>query len=661
MTTEPGALVAERYRLREIVGRGGMGVVWLATDELLHRDVAVKEIVWPAQLGEAERDDLCERALREARTAARLNHPNVIRVFDVVEDDGRPWIVMQFIQYPSLRDVVQEQGPLTPRRVARIGLGILDALQAAHAAGVLHRDVKPGNVLLGPDDEVVLTDFGMAVADGSTALTTSGMLIGSPAYMAPERARGEPATRAADMWSLGATLYSAVEGRPPFDRPGALAVLTAVVSGQPDPPSRAGPLWLLISGLLRKDPAKRPGALETGRLLRQVVGTSAAALRATSPLAARDHPTGHTADQPTGHTADQPTGHATDQPTGHATDQPTRSTVVIGEPRRQRGTAAAQAALIPGLEPRPQAPPGLPGRASPPGSGSHPPAGSGPHPPPGSGPHPPAGSGPHPPPGSGPHPPPGSGLRHRRRLYALAGSVLAAALVAAAAITLLGGGPGRHQAAASGSHQPGTPAASAAQQPPTPRPSHHHRPASAASPPGQGGTAPGTPGQGGAIPPAPGASGPGPLPAGFTWYHDPTGFSIGVPQGWQVSHQGHLVYVRDPGSGRFLIVDQTSHPKPDPLADWRQQEANRRATYPGYRRVRLEAVRYAQAEKAADWEFTYYSGSVLTHVLNRNILASAHHAYALYWSTPASEWQSSFHIFSGFAATFRPVGTSQGT
>jgi eukaryotic-like serine/threonine-protein kinase len=607
MTTEPGTLVAERYRLREVVGRGGMGVVWLATDELLRRDVAVKEIVWPAQLGEAERDDLCERAMREARTAARLNHPNVIRVFDVVEDDGRPWIVMQFIRYLSLRDVVREQGPLTPRRVARIGLGILDALQAAHAAGVLHRDVKPGNVLLGPDDEVVLTDFGMAVADGSTALTAAGKLIGSPAYMAPERARGEPATRAADMWSLGATLYTAVEGRPPFDRPGALAILTAVVSGQPDPPSRAGQLWLPISGLLRKDPAKRPGALETGRLLRQVVGTgaSAAAPQVTSPLPAVDHPT--------------------------------RGTEVIGEPHRQRETAAARAALIPGLEPRPQAPPGPPGRTRSPGSGSHPP------------------------PGSASHPPPGGGMRQRRWLYALAGGVLAAALVAAAAIALLGGGPGRHQAAASGSHQPGTPAASAAQQPPSHRPRHHHHPASAASPPGQGGTAPGTPGQGGTIPPAPGASAPGPLPAGFTWYHDPTGFSIGVPQGWQVSHQGHLVYVRDPGTGRFLIVDQTSHPKPDPLADWRQQEASRRATYPGYHRVRLEAVRYAQAEKAADWEFTYYSGSVLTHVLNRNILASAHHAYALYWSTPASEWQSSFHFFSGFAATFRPAGMSQGT
>src|SRR5690348_13884273 len=243
-----GALVAGRYRLGEVAGRGGMGVVWRARDELLHREVAVKEIIWPPQLGEAERGTLCQRALREARTAARLDHPSVIGVYDFVEDDGRPWIVMPLIGYPSLREVVREQGPLRPRRAARIGVQLLDALRAAHAAGVLHRDVKPGNVLLGPDDQVVLTDFGMAIADGSTALTTSGVLIGSPAYMAPERARGEPATAAADLWSLGATLYAAVEGRPPFDRNGALAVLTAVVSGVPDPPMRAGPLWLVISG-----------------------------------------------------------------------------------------------------------------------------------------------------------------------------------------------------------------------------------------------------------------------------------------------------------------------------------------------------------------------------------------------------------------------------
>src|SRR5215472_11422696 len=253
-------LVAGRYRLQSVIGRGGMGVVWLAADELLRRAVAVKEVVWPPELGDEERDTLPERALREARTAARLDHPNIVRVFDVAEHDDRPWIVMQLVPYRSLRDVVAEGGPLTAEQTARIGLSILSAITAAQAAGILHRDVKPGNVLLGPDDDVVLTDFGLAVADGSTTVTSSGLVLGSPAYMAPERARGERVTFAADLWSLGATLYAAVEGRDPFQRNGTLAVLTAIATDEPDRPERAGPLWPVISELLRKDPAARPPA-----------------------------------------------------------------------------------------------------------------------------------------------------------------------------------------------------------------------------------------------------------------------------------------------------------------------------------------------------------------------------------------------------------------
>jgi hypothetical protein len=613
---EPGALVAARYRLQAVVGRGGMGVVWRASDERLRRDVAVKEIIWPPQLGEAEQDKLCQRALREARTAARLDHPSVVRVYDVVEDDGRPWIVMPLIQYPSLSEVVREHGPLPPSRVARVGVQIVDALQAAHAAGVLHRDVKPGNVLLGPQDQVVLTDFGMAIADGSTALTTSGVLIGSPAYMAPERARGEPATRAADMWSLGATLYAAVEGRPPFNREGALAILTAVVGGVPDPPLRAGPLWLVISGLLRKDPAKRWGASEAGRLLRQVAGAGAAPgaprPEATVPLA--------------------------------AADGPTASTVVTGRPGRRRETAAADGepswaagsagaagggALIPGLEPRPHPRPDVPA-SSPPVRAA-----------------------------------PGTGRGALRRRYAVLGGVVAAALVVAVAIALIRSAPVHQGLAAPAAHR--SPAAHQGHQPSRASPA----PSSPVSPVPISSTPPrpvhrrpvisGSPGRAGATPPAPGSSGRGALPAGFFWYHDPTAFSIGVPDGWQVSHEGHLVYVRDPGSGRFLIIDQTTHPKPSPLADWRRQQASRRDTYPGYHLIRLQAVHYAQAERAADWEFTYYTGGQLVHVLNRNILANAHHAYALYWSTPASEWQASLRYFRSFAATFRPAGMSPGS
>jgi eukaryotic-like serine/threonine-protein kinase len=600
---EPGALVAGRYRLEAVVGRGGMGVVWLAGDELLHRKVAVKETVWPPQLGEAERDELCQRALREARTAARLDHPSVIRVYDVVEDDGRPWIVMPLVRYPSLSEVVREHGPLPPRRVARIGLQILDAIQAAHAAGVLHRDVKPGNVLLGPEDQIVLTDFGMAIADGSTALTASGVLIGSPAYMAPERARGEPATRAADLWSLGATLYTAVEGRPPFDRKGALAILTAVVSGPPDPPIRAGPLWLVISGLLRKDPAKRLEAAEAGRLLRQAIGggatTGIPSAETTLPLAVAERPAAGAM--------------APGRP-----DRPRETTVAGQEARRTAGPAGAVrgSALIPGLELRPRPPPEVPGSAPPSGQDAE------------------------------------NGRGGRRWLYAVLGGVVAAALLAVVIMALAQSGPGGHRLAAPAAHK-----SSAAHR-------HHQASRGSSAPPSpvtSASATSGTPGQAGPTRPAPGGSGAGPLPSGFVWYHDPTGFSIGVPQGWQVSHAGHLVYVRDPASSRFLIIDQTTHPKPDPLADWRQQEASRRYTYPGYHLIRLQAVHYPQAERAADWEFTYYSDGQLVHVLNRNILASTHHAYALYWSTPASEWQASFQYFRTFAATFQPAGMAQGS
>src|SRR6266487_1838605 len=280
-SAEPGDLLAGRYRLQAVIGRGAMGVVWLAGDESLDRDVAVKEILWLHQLEAAGRETLRQRALREARTAARLNHPNIVGVYDVVEDDGRPWIVMPLVPHRSLSDVMRDDGPLSPGRAAQVGLRILSAIRAAHAVGALHRDVKPGNVLLGPDDRVVLSGFGTAIADGSPTLTTSGALIGSPSYVAPERARGEPATPAADLWSLGATLYAAVEGRPPFHRDGKVAVLAAVIGDYVDPPSHSGPLWPLISALLCKDPSVRPDAAGAERLLQRVAGSRSGAQSAS--------------------------------------------------------------------------------------------------------------------------------------------------------------------------------------------------------------------------------------------------------------------------------------------------------------------------------------------------------------------------------------------
>ena len=263
-------LLKDRYRLGKVIGRGGMGVVWLATDEVLDRSVAVKEVSFPPGLPHEEQEKLRRRTLREARTTARLNHPNVVGVYDIVEDEDRPWIVMEFVPSRSLADAVRADGPLSPQRTAEIGVQLLKGLRAAHLAGVLHRDVKPSNVLLAEDGRVVLGDFGIATAKGGSTVTSSGVLIGSPSYMAPERARGSNVGPESDMWSLGATLYTAVEGRPPFDRDSAVATLAALVMDDPDAPDRAGPLWPLIRGLLQRDPAERPHAEAVADTLRAV-------------------------------------------------------------------------------------------------------------------------------------------------------------------------------------------------------------------------------------------------------------------------------------------------------------------------------------------------------------------------------------------------------
>jgi serine/threonine protein kinase len=256
-TASADRLLAGRYALREVLGRGGMGVVWLATDLRLERRVAVKEVTFSLHLSDDERRVLRERTMREARTAAKLDHPSVTSVYDVVEEDGRPWLVMELVESCSLQQVIDGQGPLPWQAVARIGLDVLAGLSAAHAAGIVHRDVKPANVLIAPDGRACLTDFGIATAAGDPAITTTGAIIGSPAYMAPERAHGEPPGPAVDLWSLGATLYTAVEGRQAFARGEPMATLMAVVTEEPPPATHAGPLEPVLRGLLVKDPAHR--------------------------------------------------------------------------------------------------------------------------------------------------------------------------------------------------------------------------------------------------------------------------------------------------------------------------------------------------------------------------------------------------------------------
>ncbi|MER5372528.1 serine/threonine-protein kinase [Streptomyces sp. NPDC002553] len=250
-------LLAGRYRLGDVLGRGGMGTVWRAEDETLGRTVAVKELRFPSNIDEEEKRRLITRTLREAKAIARIRNNSAVTVFDVVDEDDRPWIVMELVEGKSLAEVIREDGVLRPKRAAEVGLAILDVLRSAHREGILHRDVKPSNVLIAEDGRVVLTDFGIAQVEGDPSITSTGMLVGAPSYISPERARGHKPGPAADLWSLGGLLYASVEGSPPYDKGSAIATLTAVMTEQLEEPKNAGPLKDVIYGLLTKDPERR--------------------------------------------------------------------------------------------------------------------------------------------------------------------------------------------------------------------------------------------------------------------------------------------------------------------------------------------------------------------------------------------------------------------
>jgi serine/threonine protein kinase len=332
VSEDPGSerVIAGRYRLLSPLGEGGMGTVWRARDEVLQREVAVKEVRAPAGLLASEVERMYARLEREAWAAARISNRNVVTVYDVAMEEGRPWIVMELIRGIALSDLLDAEGPLAPQRAAHIGAEVLAALRAAHEAGVLHRDVKPGNVLMANDGRVVLTDFGIATVEGSSALTMTGEVIGSPEFLAPERALGRTPGPESDLWSLGVLLYAAAEGNSPFRQNTPLSTLRAIVDEPLPVPRRAGPLAPVIEGLLAKDPAERTSAESAEHQLRVVAagGTAPTRPMGTAPPTSSGAPTVVAFNQPPPASPTPPRGFGpppATMPSATSTAEPDRS------------------------------------------------------------------------------------------------------------------------------------------------------------------------------------------------------------------------------------------------------------------------------------------------------------------------------------------------
>jgi hypothetical protein len=666
-----GRLLAQRYRLLTVVGHGGMGTVWHAHDEVLGRDVAVKEVILPHGLTAEEREVHHKRTFREARTAARLAHPSVVTVFDVVEEDGRPWIIMELIKAHSLDQVIRDNGRLPPRRAAEIARQMLGALHTAHEAGVLHRDVKPSNVLVALGDRVVLTDFGIATAAGDVTLTQTGLVMGSPAYIAPERARGRTAGPASDLWALGITMYAMVEGgSSPYERSEPMASLVAVISEEPEPPEHAGPLRPIIEGLLRKDPDERMSALETGAMLDQVVRGLSMTRRNTLPMTQVPEPATTAFDTVRDDGPARPAAGEDDEAAGGA-DAPAAALPVPPAPAAPPAAPESPTAESPTAKPRTAKPRTAKPRTAKPRTAKPPvaesPAAESPVTSPAEAPGAPAG------PAATPPVPNGSGT----------------------ATTAAGRGADVRQAAA----ETAAPAAdpTIADRPSLPGTEPGTRPAGSVRPSARGRTTlvivgiavaallilgvwawlskdeeqPSNAAQPTPRPPSasPTQTTPSPtrtpspgVPAGFRDYHDRTGFSIAVPKGWTgPQRRASDVFFYSPDGRSYVQIAQTDDPNPSALEDWRSQASGAAGRFSGYRLVKLgptgdhPPVRDTDdGSKSADWEFTWGSGSGKKHVLDRGFVTSGH-GYAILVSAPDDDWPATIDRLQPVFTSFRPA------
>ncbi|MFH8347865.1 protein kinase [Streptomyces sp. NPDC018045] len=637
---DDGRLVAGRYRLVEEIGRGGMGTVWRAHDELLGRQVAVKRLHVSPELDADELARRNERTRREAQAAARINHPNVVSVHDVVEDDGLPCIVMEYVPSVTLGDVIKEatlsNSSVPPGEAARIGRGMISALRAAHSAGVLHRDVKPGNVLLGEDGRIVLTDFGIAVATGTSTLTKTGELVGSIDYLAPERVRGGKPGPAADLWALGATLYQAMEGRPPFRKLTAVETAYSIAVDPLDPPRNAGPLTALIEALLAKEPADRPSAEAVEQALR-----TPAAYTDTAWLGASGHPgapgTPGAPDTPSYPGA--PGAPSTPVERGTAGDgsaAPTGGmTAPAHEPRTVTGPSAAT--------PHPTAPPPqFPAPASP--SGAYhlaPPATDSAATPgsrPASGNLPTANSTattgsmsttggaaaavPDDGPTSPVHrttadPAAASGKKRGRTLVLSAVAVVAVLALAGGTLYALGFGQnGDAQASDGGTPQIEAPSPSASK--PSAKPT------------------------------------PRPVPDGYRRVKDPAAeVTFPLPDGWtrQKQANGNGSTYLNPNQLVGLRIEVLDFASVDPLRHWKDNERNaiNEGKFPGYQQLRMQGTVFRD-RPAALWEWKWSGSRRDFHAIDLGFGRPGEKEYAVYLSAPSAEWDRYKQVFDDVLA-----------
>ncbi|MBD0839173.1 serine/threonine-protein kinase [Streptomyces sp. TRM68416] len=627
-------LLAGRYRLGDVLGRGGMGTVWRAEDETLGRTVAVKELRFPGNIDDEEKRRLITRTLREAKAIARIRNNSAVTVFDVVDEDDRPWIVMELVEGKSLAEAIREDGLLEPKRAAEVGLAILDVLRSAHREGILHRDVKPSNVLIAEDGRVVLTDFGIAQVEGDPSITSTGMLVGAPSYISPERARGHKPGPAADLWSLGGLLYAAVEGVPPYDKGSAIATLTAVMTEPLEEPKNAGPLKDVIYGLLTKDPAQRLDDAGARKMLNDVI-------HAPEPKAAEPEPAldaTRVVPLPA-----QPAEPAAERLKG-ALRSVRKAAVAAGATaaaRTKSGGDTAVSAAEPGAAAGRSA-------ATGPGSGSAGEAGQR-----GGGAQPggnaqtggrSSGWPVVPPPDLPPRPVPRAPLTDvvpRRTLVIIAVVVALAVIGVVLAIAFSGDGDGSKGAAGSG----GTKAsASAGADTKKDESGGAHTDGQASAPASGSGaaTSESTPSAGAA---ESGGSGTGSgsddssgskAPAAST-HQGGQGYSIGLPEGWKYQSTSAAGDRFTGPDGQKLLIGWTTTPKDDPVADWKNQE--RYMQRPQYQRIRIESVDY-RGWNTADWEFTYVENGTKYRSVDRGTVVDDRLGYGIMYTAKAARWDS---------------------